>query len=208
METNSYIEVSPVVRSWHHSGIIYSLHEDMLVTDNIKVGQGALKQLDHTKNSFLANGKIYLIERELSIDRWVKQQEMEIELGFGMTYQELKNNMVKIYNLTNKDGGMLGEIARVSYNSATGISKALERTPQILKFCSLFLNTPDEDRSTITDSQIEAKIADFSKEGYAIDGFFVFALSLITDLAEDYRKVTANVLKQAGNLLEGTQESN
>lgn len=192
-----------IITTWQDAGINYTLHSDNTVTSDKP--EGTLKKLDPNSKSFVANGKVYMIERELSIDRWVKQQEFEIELGFGMSYGELKNNMTKIYNLSNDRGGRIGDIGRVAYDSVTGITKALERQPQVLKFCALFLNTVDEDRKTINDDQIAIKCDDFRKEGFAIDGFFVFALSLITDLAEDYKRATQNALSLASSMLSQTE---
>lgn len=195
-----------IVHTWQDpAGIAYTLYSDLTITSDKP--EIYLKQLDADATSFIANGKLYLIERQLSADRWIKMQELETELGFGMTYKELRGNMVKIYNLTNENGGRMGDIGRIAYDSANGVAKMLERQPQILKFCSLFFNTADEDRKSISDDQIAIKCEDFRKEGFAIDGFFVFALSYNTDLAEDYKSLTQNVLKMAADLMTSTSPS-
>lgn len=199
MEENN----TTVIHTWQDAGITYTLNSDLTVTSDKP--EIYIKQLDHNAKSFVANGKMYFIERELSADRWIKQNELETELGFGMSTKELRDNMVKIYNLTNDRGGRLGDIARISYDSANGIAKMLERQPHILKFCALFMNTADEDRKTINDDQIAIKCEDIRKEGFGIDGFFVFALSLMSNLAADYKKVTQDVLKQASDLITQTE---
>lgn len=196
------MEDKTTIHTWSKDGINYTLHSDLTVTSDKAENQ--LKQLDPNALSFVANGKIYLIEKELSADRWVKQNELETEMGFGMTYKELKSSLVKIYNLSNENGGRIGDIGRLSYDAVNGISKMLDKHPQILKFCALFMNTPDEDRKVISDDLIEQKCEDFRKEGFAINGFFAFALSFNSGLAEDYKSRTQSVLKEASDLLTQT----
>lgn len=151
-----------------------------------------VKSLDPTVSSFTANGKTYHIERNLSVDRWIRKQELEIELGFGVEFGEMRENWNKVYNIISDRNGKLGDIAVIAYNMSNGISRSFDRQPQILKFCALFMNLEDEDRRTISDEQIEVKINDWRKEGLGIDGFFAFSLSLIKDFRDDYLKATEN----------------
>lgn len=151
-----------------------------------------VKSLDPNASSFTANGKTYHIDKHLSIDRWIRKQELEIELGFGVEFGEMRDNWTKVYNLINDRNGKLADVAVIAYNMSNGIARSFERQPQILKFCALFMNTETEDRRTITDEQIEVKVDDWRKEGLGIDGFFAFSLSLIKDFRDDYVKATEN----------------
>lgn len=163
--------------------------------------------LDPNAPSFQANGKTYFIEKNLSVDRWIRKQELEIELGFGVEFGEMQENWNKVYNIISDRNGKLGDIAVISYNMSNGISRAFDRQPQILKFCALFMNIADEDRRTISDEQIEVKINDWRKEGLGIDGFFVFSLSLIKDFRDDYLKATENASVVLESLRPGSEKN-
>lgn len=193
-----------IIHKWQHAGINYEMYEDLTVKSDKPETQ--LKKLDLNEKSFIANGKLYLIENELSTERWIKQQQFQTEIGFGLSYSELRMHMKKIYELSNQNGGRIGDIGRIAYNSVNGIDMMLERQPQILKFCALFMNTVDEDRNTITDEKISTFCEDVRKEGFVLDGFFVFVLSLIKDLAEDYKNLTQNTLKVAEEMLNPQQQ--
>lgn len=194
------MEQTTIIHKWENSGINYTLHNNLSVTSDKSDIQ--IKELNLNEKSFIANGKVYIIERNLSTDRWIKQNELETALGFGMSTKELRDAMIKIYNLTNDRGGRIGDIARIAYDSANGITKMADREPHILKFCALFINTTDEDRRTITDDEISVKCEDFRKEGISIESFFVFALSLMQNLAGDYKKAIQNGLDEAEDLLQ------
>lgn len=140
---------------------------------------------------FVANGKTYYQESALSIDRWVKMNEFTIELGFGVTYEEMQQNWLKQLNLLNKMDFVNSAV--MAHNMVNGISRIYTREPIILKFCALFMNTADEDRGTITDEQISVKIDDWKKEGLGIDGFFVFSLLNVKNLAENFQNANQTV---------------
>lgn len=157
--------------------------------------KAGLKQLDRTAKSFMANGTQYFIEDSLSIDRWIKQQEIQIELGFGVQYEEMQRNWASIHALANKS--QFADIVILAYNMVNGVSKVYERIPTILKYCALFINTQDEDRGIITDDMIAKKVEDWRLEGMGIDGFLAFSLSKVRGLAEDFKNATLGGLDKA-----------
>lgn len=134
---------------------------------------------------FEANGKTYYMEDELSIDRYITMQGFTIQLGFGVTYEEMQKNWLKQYEYLNAMDFMNASVS--AYNMVQGISKIYSNEPMILKYCALYFNTREEDRGTITEEQISAKINDWKKEGLGIDGFFVFSLLKVKGLAENYQ---------------------
>lgn len=150
-----------------------------------------VKQIPLDGSAFEANGKTYKANVELSIDRWLKMQSFQIQLGFGVEYEEMQQNWKKVLEYANTQ--KFTDIAVLGYNMVNGVSKVYSRQPLILKFCALFFNTPDEDLSTISDAQIEAKIEDWTKEGLGIDGFFVFSLAQAKGLKEDYLNAIQSV---------------
>lgn len=156
-----------------------------------------VKTIDLEAGRFEANGKVYLIEKSLSIDRWIKMNELEVELGFGVSYREMQASWSKVYELCNDRGGRFADVAVTAYNMSNGISKVFDRQPQVLKFCALFFNTEDEDRRTITDEQIGRKVEDWKAEGLSIDSFFVFSLGLVQGLADGYKQAIRSVSELA-----------
>ena len=150
----------------------------------------ALKQIpnDGVTKSFMANEVEYFIEDSLSIDRWIYMNELTVQLGFGVEFQEMQRAWADVIEMGNKQ--RFSDIVVTAYNMVNGISKIYARQPMILKFCSLFINTKDEDRGTINDDVIAEKIEDWKKEGLGIDGFLEFSLLKVKGLAGSLVNVT------------------
>jgi hypothetical protein len=146
-----------------------------------------LKQIPNNGAPFMANGKQYFVEENLSIDRWIYMNELTIQLGFGVEYQEMQQNWFNVIDMAEKQ--KFASIVILAHNQVNGVSKIYEREPMILKFCALFMNTADEDRGTITEDVISRKIEDWKKEGWGIDGFLEFSLLKVKGLAENFRNV-------------------
>lgn len=152
-----------------------------------------LKRIDFTKNSFIANGKEYFIESGLSISRFCEYQILEKEAAFSTTFSGMFGELRGVYDLLNSVKFV--EASVKLDNLMSGISKLQEKEPTLLKMAALFINTADEDRSTITADQITRKIEDWSHE-YDVRDFFTFALSTIKGFTEVYSNGTQNTLAQ------------
>lgn len=144
-----------------------------------------LKEIPNNGTPFMANGNEYRIEEKLSIDRWIYMNELIIQLGFGVEYEEMQQNWFKVIEMADKQ--KFAQIVIMAHNMVNGVSKIYSREPMILKFCALFMNTIDEDRGTITEDMITRKLEDWKKEGLGIDGFFEFSLLKVKGLAESYQ---------------------
>lgn len=147
--------------------------------------ENQVKQIPIDGTPFQANGKTYYLENDLSIDRWIKMQSLQIELGFGVEFEEMQRNWKSILEMAQKS--RFADIVIMAHNTVNGISKAYSREPMILKFCALFFNVEGEDTGIITDSMITAKIEDWKAEGLGIDGFFVFSLGKVNGFAESFK---------------------
>lgn len=152
------------------------------------------KKLDLTQPSFEANGKKYLIESTLSIERYAMYQDIEIESGFGMSFKDLFNNQKKAYELLNQ--GKMADAAVLLYNNMQGFAKLEQKEPFILKYCALFINEEHEDRTIISEDMITNKIQDWRKEGYEIQPFFTLAMSSIVGYTEALKNNTLNTLQK------------
>jgi len=144
-----------------------------------------LKEIPKNGTPFMANGKEYFIEDSLSIDRWIYMNELVIQLGFGVEYEEMQQNWFSVIDMAEKQ--KFASIVIMAHNQVNGISKIYNREPMILKFCALFMNTADEERGTITEDVISIKIEDWKKEGLGIDGFLEFSLLKVKGLAESFQ---------------------
>lgn len=153
-----------------------------------------LIQIPKDGSGFMANGVQYFIEDQISIDRWIKLQDLQIELGFGVEFEEMQQKWFSVIDMGNKQ--RFSDIVITAHNMVNGISKVYSRIPQILKFCALFINSKDEDRGIITDDMIEQKVNNWKAEGLGIDGFLEFSLLKVKGLAEGFRNAILDASSQ------------
>jgi len=146
-----------------------------------------LKRLDLSKQSFVANGTTYYIESGLSIERFCEYQILEKEAAFSMSFKKIFENLKDVHRLMNEVKFV--EAAVKLDNLMRGVAKLEEREPTLLKMCALFINTEDEDRTTINNDMIVKKIEDWKKE-YDIRDFFQLALNTVDGFLEIYANAT------------------
>lgn len=153
-----------------------------------------LKRLDMSKTSFIANGNTYYIESGLSIERFCEYQILEKEAGFGLSFKKIFENLKELHGLMNQVKFV--EAAVKLDNLMRGVAKLEEREPTLLKICALFINTKDEDRTTINDDMIARKIEDWKTE-YDVRDFFTLALNMVDGFIEIYSSVT-RIISESG----------
>lgn len=149
-----------------------------------------LKRLDLTTPRFKANGVYYNIEGGLSIERFCMYQILEKEAAFGTSFKDLFQNLKKVHELLN--GVKFVEASVLLHNMMNGVAKLEEKQPTLLKMCALFINTDDEDRSTINEDMIAKKINDWKAE-YDVRDFFQVALNTMDGFIEIYEAVTRTI---------------
>lgn len=143
----------------------------------------SLKKLDLNKKTFIANGRIYRIDSELSIKRFAEYQILEKEAGFGINFKTIFNSLKQIHKLMNEVKFV--EASVKLDNLMRGVAKIDERKPTLLKMCALFINREDEDITEINNSLMEEKINDWKE--YDVNSFFQFALATIDGFIEVYK---------------------
>lgn len=146
-----------------------------------------LKRIDFEKGVFVANGTTYFIESDMSIARFRQYQMLEKEAAFSTTFAAMFAELRAIYDLMN-DIQFVKAAVKLD-NLMSGVKKLEEKEPTLLKMAALFINTEDEDRTTITKDQISKKIEDWATE-YDVRDFFHFALNTIQGFTEIYKNVT------------------
>lgn len=154
-----------------------------------------LKQIDFNAGSFTANGKKYIIESSMSIERYAFYEKIEAELGFGRSFQEvfdvMKAAMIDINN--HKQGEAYVKL----YNATNGIVHIDKKKPHVLRYCALFINEENEDRRSINEDVINNKINDWQTEGFDYTPFFEFALISLPGFRDRYRKLIPDTLPGA-----------
>lgn len=149
------------------------------------------KNIDLTSGRFVANGKTYVIENTLSIDRYKKFEEMQLEVGYGRSFKDVFAVLRSAMDDLNKT--KLVDASVKLYNLNYGVQDEAKKNPFVLRFCALFMNTENEDRASINDDQINQKINDWTVEGLNIEPFFQFATASLPGFRDAYKKLTATI---------------
>lgn len=153
-----------------------------------------LKRIDFEKGTFEANGKLYTIEGALSIERYAELQILEKELAYGFTVKQIFEKLKILWDYLNKL--KFAEAAVLVRDLMAGATRVAERTPTTLKICALFINTEDEDRTTINQDLINKKIEDWKAEGIDMRDFFRVASSSVNGFLEIYKAVSRIISDQ------------
>lgn len=155
-----------------------------------------LKNIDFASGQFTANGKTYYLETKLAISRYCEFQILQRELAMGMTLQEIYDGFLDSRKLLNQTRFV--DVAVFIDKILTHCSKLKEKEPTILKICTLFINTEDEDRTTWGNDLVVRKLDDWKKEGIYVGDFFDVALTLAPGYIELYNKFTQNITEMLG----------
>lgn len=144
---------------------------------------------------FEANGKTYLIEERISTQRWKAWRKIQVPLMFGVTIDVVFKRIKEAYTLLNKKESEIIEAGIILHNLMTTIKDIDDesRVPDVVQLCALFINTPEEDRRTISESQIREKCRDWEDAGVDIQSFFLFAINSIPNFQPLYEQLTQNI---------------
>ena len=147
-----------------------------------------LKTLPLDSKSFPANGHEYVVSQGLSVERWRKYEELQIELGFGTNLQSIFTRVKKAYGHLNEM--KVADAAVILHNIMWGVKDRLEnRVDKTLLMCALFMNRKEgEDVTKYDESFMEEKIKDWSLEGYDTQSFFHIAWNLVPGFFEAFNE--------------------
>lgn len=152
-----------------------------------------LKRIDFSNLPFTANGKEYNVAQELTISRFKVLEELEVEFYYGFTVREMFEKLKTAFLDLNKNKP--ADAAVKLHNVMTGVADKLEkREPVMLRICTLFINTKDENTKEWNEELAAEKIKDWTAEGYAIDDFFSLAANLVPGFMKDYEAILNNTL--------------
>lgn len=151
-------------------------------------------RIDLSQGHFMANGNLYRIMIEdITLSRYEIYERYALEVGFGSTFEEIFETLKKIYDTTTTGESplkALHEASLLAMNQLHGIKKYDEREPpSVLKFCTLFINKEGEDITKWSEHLAKEKINDWTKEGIAVQDFFLLASSAIRGFLDAFRVV-------------------
>jgi hypothetical protein len=146
------------------------------------------KRLPQGFREFEADGHKFEVNTILSIDRYEHYQKLQPRLAYGIDFQALFNSDKKVYQLLNDQ--RFADCAVIIHNRMNGIKDILDnkREEPGLLTAALAILRDDEDPAIFDEKfQIE-KIANWRKEGYAMEDFFLFAAAIMKGLPKAYNE--------------------
>lgn len=146
-----------------------------------------LKEIDHkTVQSIEANGTTYYLESKISIKRFEVFQMLEVDFGYPGGFAGVYKSLNKSIELLNKQQWVDAAVELCNIRDVMKKSDDNRRQPAV-DMCSLFLNTKDEDRTTITNEMLAKKQEDFEKAGIPMDFFLHLAAKLTIGYRESLK---------------------
>ncbi len=155
----------------------------------------SLKEINFEDKQFTANGKTYFVEQSLSYRRWIEWRKIQPQLAFDCDYGTMFAQLRKAYDLLNQRDQKPLDAGNILFNLMNGIQQAMDdkQVPLVMRLCALFMNTADEDRTTITEEMIQVKADDFNTEGISMHSFFLFAISSIPNFIPNYESTIQDI---------------
>lgn len=154
------------------------------------------KPIDFVAGQFEANGTTYYLETQLTIGRYCEFVILQRELSNGMTLQQIYDSHVTQRQLLNQvrfaDAAV--QVDKI-INHCVNIK---QKEPTVLKLCTLFINTKDEDRTVWNNDTVTRKLEDWKKAGISVADFFAVALTLAPGFIEIYNSFTQSIIEKLG----------
>jgi len=152
-----------------------------------------MNRIDWESRQFTGiSGSVYKIQPDLiSVKRFREYEILSLMLAFSSDFKTYYQTLVDIskslgsLNLNKITFNDIGAIKNKADNLVAGIGNYAE-TPEgkIIRFCSLFCNTEDEDISLFTDEMIKSKYDDWGN--IPVSDFFLLVSELIPEFKESY----------------------
>ena len=142
-----------------------------------------VKHIQPTDNSFDANGRKYIIHSALTIERFEHFEDLEVQIGLGVTFEQLHGKAKEAYAALNSREGNLADASVILNDIIQGVARVRNgRQIPTLLLCTLFICREGEDRSKYDRAEAVEKINDWRKEGYSVADFFSLAFNLVSGL--------------------------
>src|SRR6056297_134789 len=147
-----------------------------------------LKEIDFTKNEIPANGKVYKILTQLPIGRFKELDKMEVEFYYGFDMQGMFDKLKASFEDLNRNKPADASVK--IHNLMRGVAEKVDqRTHVVIRICSLFLVTEDEDLTKWNEELAKEKEKDWAEEGYSMTSFFSLVASFLPGFLQNYKEV-------------------
>jgi hypothetical protein len=157
-----------------------------------------LKQIDFTKDVIPANGKEYKVLKELTIERFKQLDKMEVEFFYGFDMKGLFDKLTAAFGDLNKNKPADASVK--IHNLIKGIADRIDdREHVVLRICSLFLITDDEDITKWDEDLAKKKAKDWAEEGYTMSSFFSLVANFLPGFLAAYENATQDTSEQTPN---------
>jgi hypothetical protein len=146
---------------------------------------------------FTANGNEYVIMDYITIGREPMFKNIVAKMAFSVDFKGLFGVLREIHTAATTGESPIAQLNKISVKSAN-LMEAIKdvqtnnREPY-LELCAIFINRVGEDHSTITQQQIEDKIADWKKEAFDPNDFFLLAINSVNDLKSQWLESRSKV---------------
>jgi len=164
--------------------------DDIAVDKVVDKSHSPLEKIDIlNEGEFVANGKKYFLEPEISIERYKMMNKLELEIGYSTTFKKHYKGLNDLYALLNNMKLVDASIKLRDVMESMNRMDDQNNHHPILKYCTLILNTKDEDRRAVDEKVMAEKIEDWEKSGIPISCFFVVVLHSVNGLLESYKEI-------------------
>lgn len=154
-----------------------------------------LKEIDFSKREIPANGKTYKVLPELPIARFKELDKMEVEFYYGFDMQGMFNKLKSAFEDLNKSKPADASVKL--HNLMRGVAdKVDERTHVVMRICSLFLVTEDENINEWNEDLAKEKEKDWQAEGYSMSSFFSLVASFLPGYLAAYKEVSQSTSQE------------
>lgn len=172
---------------------------DKEVTVNIG-SENALQMIDIiAEKEFTANGKKYFLEPQVSVERFRKMSEFEIELSYSTTFKRMYAGLNELREILNQ--AKFVDAAVKLRDIQEGMQRVTDTSNHhpIMKYCALIINSHEEDRRAYDEKIMEEKIKDWEEEGIPIASFFAVVLHTVDGLPGSLRDVILSTSDKSQN---------
>ena len=132
------------------------------------------KRIGLNDNSFVANGKKYIVHGSINVALYRVLDELQVRAGFGASYAQLYNGYTKWVELKNAQKPFDADthLRNVFEGVARGVNKQHDA---LLLICTLFCCAEGTDRSEWNEEVANEIIKEWGAEGYPAEDFFLLA---------------------------------
>lgn len=147
-----------------------------------------LIHLPDDTQKFMANGKMYFIERDatrLSLERFIEYERQRIQWAFSSDFDYIRGKHQEAMRYCNPEQYQMA--FTILFNLDLGALDLKSKRSVEMMICTLFISAEGEDVTTWSTALAKQKIEDWTKEGLSVGFFLRFAVDIVNTLTERYK---------------------